>query len=73
VVVTARRLGGIAMIALALLLAVGPVLTFVKVMQVHAVGIGPRAVDGIAYLLPTAGFCLLVGLYLFTGRTGKGK
>jgi hypothetical protein len=63
--------GGIALILLAALLTISPIQTFLKVQELHAKGLGPHAVGGVAYLLTTAAFCLLVGLYLLKGAKNK--
>jgi hypothetical protein len=66
-----RKIGGVVLILAALLLFAGPALTLIEVWRSHAVGLGPRAVNGVSYLITAGGFCLIAGLYFLTG--GKKK
>jgi hypothetical protein len=66
-----RNIGGVALILVALALLAGPAMTLVQVLQSHASGLGPRAVNGVSYLVTAGAFCLLAGLYVLTG--GKKK
>jgi hypothetical protein len=69
--VVIRKLIGVALVLLALALFADPVLTFVQAARMHAAGLGPHALGGVAYLLSAGGFSLIVGLYLLTG--GKNR
>jgi hypothetical protein len=66
-----RRIGGVVLILAALALFAGPALTLAEVWRTHAAGLGPRAVNGVSYLVTAGAFCLLAGLYFLTG--GKKK
>ena len=66
-----RRIGGVVLILAALALFAGPALTLIEVWRSHAAGLGPRAVNGVSYLVTAGAFCLLAGLYFLTG--GKKK
>ena len=66
-----RRIGGVVLILAALALFAGPALTLIEVWRSHAAGLGPRAVNGVSYLVTTGAFCLIAGLYFLTG--GKKK
>ena len=66
-----RRIVGVVLILAALALFAGPAMTLVEVWRSHAAGLGPRAVNGVSYLVTAGAFCLIAGLYVLTG--GKKK
>jgi hypothetical protein len=66
-----RRIGGVVLILVALALFAGPALTLVEVWRSHAAGLGPRAVNGVSYLVTAGAFCLIAGLYFLKGEKNK--
>jgi hypothetical protein len=66
-----QKVGGAILILAALALFAGPAQTLIEVWRSHAAGLGPRAVNGVSYLVTAGAFCLIAGLYFLTG--GKKK
>jgi LPXTG-motif cell wall-anchored protein len=66
-----RKVGGVVLILAALALFAGPAQMLIEVWRSHAAGLGPRAVNGVSYLVTAGAFCLIAGLYFLTGRKKK--